>query len=174
MIKDKNLIKVLSIDKSFDDNVLFHLFRSHLLAPWQLILFIQGPEEKTDRWQRSQRSFEDLEDFVHKITFNFTSMSLSSVRYWDIAVLAEDPPCCQPVALICAIKFALIGAIKAPIAHPTAQSYHRLLLGSFTHFQIDCNTNLSSSEGITTKRSPTKNLQDGVLSARQRLLYSFQ
>ena len=116
MIKDKNLIKVLSIDKSFDDNVLFHLFRSHLLAPWQLILFIQGPEEKTDRWQRSQRSFEDLEDFVHKITFNFTSMSLSSVRYWDIAVLAEDPPCCQPVALICAIKFALIGAIKVPIA----------------------------------------------------------
>ena len=122
-----------------------------------------------------QRSFEDLEDFVHKITFNFTStMSLSSAGYWDNGPLAENPPSCQPVALICAIKFALIGAIKAPIAHPTAQSYHRLLLGSFTHFQIDCNTNLSSSEGITTKRSPTKNLQDGGLSARQRLLYSFQ
>ena len=123
----------------------------------------------------SQRSFEDLEDFVHKITFNFTStMPLSSVGYWDIGLLAEDPPSCQPVALICAIKFALIGAIKAPIAHPTAQSYHRLLLGSFTHFQIDCNTNLSPSEGITTKRSRTKTLQDGGLSLRQWLLYIFQ
>ena len=91
-IEDKNLIKVLSIDKSFDDNVLFHLFRSHLLAPWQLILFIQALEEKTVGWQMPQRSFEDLEDFVHKITFNFTSMSLSSVGYWDIGPLAEDPP----------------------------------------------------------------------------------
>ena len=122
-----------------------------------------------------QRSIEDLEYFVHKITFNFTStMSLSSAGYWDIGPLAEAPPSCQPVALICAINFALIGAIKAPIAHPTAQSYHRLLLGSFTHFQIDCNTNLSSSEGITTKKSPIKTLQDGGLSMRQWLLYIFQ
>ena len=113
---------------------------------------------------------------IWKILFiRSLSISLQCLyRQWDTGILAEVPPSCQPVALICAINFALIGAIKAPIAHPTAQSYHRLLLGSFTHSQIDCNTNLSSSEGITTNRSPTKKLQDGGLFVRQRLLYCFQ
>ena len=46
----------------------------------------------------SQRSFEDLEDFVHKITFNFTStMSLSSAGYWDIGLWQKTRP---PVSLL--------------------------------------------------------------------------
>ena len=41
----------------------------------------------------SQRSFEDLECFVHKITFNFTStMSLSSAGYWDIGLWQKNRP----------------------------------------------------------------------------------
>ena len=122
---------------------------------------------------------------IWKILFiRSLSISLQCLyRQWDTGILALWQKPHLPVSLLHLFVQSTLHSLvqsrpRLPtplrIAHCSAQSYHRLLLGSFTHFQIDCNTNLSSSEGITTKKSPSNNLQDGGLSGRQRLLYCFQ